>query len=61
MAPFEFPDFGHICGDAPSVLAFPRAIPALGLGRVVVFRHVRFLMIAMIGSSILLKYMMPES
>ena len=42
-APFEFPDFGHICGDTACVLAFARAIATLRLGSVVVLRHVRLL------------------
>src|ERR1700739_4657248 len=40
---FELLDFGHVCGDAPGVLAFSRAIAALRLGGVVVFRHGRLL------------------
>lgn len=42
-APFEFLDFGHICGYASSVLAFTRPIATLRLGSVVVLRHVRLL------------------
>jgi hypothetical protein len=42
-APFEFFDFGHICGYASSVFAFTRPIATLRLGSVVVLRHVRLL------------------
>jgi hypothetical protein len=43
LLPFEFFDFGHICGDARSVFAFARTIATLRLGRVVVFCHVLLL------------------
>jgi hypothetical protein len=35
----ELPDFGHVRGNALGVLAFPGTIAALGLGNVMVFRH----------------------
>jgi hypothetical protein len=42
-AAFEFPDLGHVCGDAPGVLALTGAVAALGLGDIVIFRQVRLL------------------
>jgi len=40
---FEVLDLGHICCDATSVLALPRAVAALCLGNVMVLRHVTLL------------------
>ena len=47
-ASFELFDLGHVCGNTLSVLAFARAIAALRLGAVVVFRHVRLLCLCLL-------------